>query len=148
MKKNQTNALASCPSEIHIALAILADTNIWRCCYAPLIYQLLWRVGISIPPPHFASLSLNTLVFGLSFSIIWSIPVWYSFFSLMGIPVTIFIILAILIGITLGFSIAYCYHDSACKYDLPYYSQIKNIIRKKSPYLQKYDYNTFSNNLR
>jgi len=36
------------------ALAILARTGIWPSNYAPPALHLLWRLGLAIPPPHFA----------------------------------------------------------------------------------------------
>jgi hypothetical protein len=41
------------------ALAMLEDRGIAGWAAAPPPYRLLWRLGVRVPPPHFASLAVN-----------------------------------------------------------------------------------------
>ena len=47
------------PSKLSSALAMLATTGLSRSSYEPPLYRLLWRVGLLLPPPHFASFGFN-----------------------------------------------------------------------------------------
>ena len=48
------------------ALSILAKTDIPQSNYLPSMHSALWKLGVKIPPPHFARHSLN-LIFFMSF---------------------------------------------------------------------------------
>ncbi len=50
------------------ALACLAATNIARNNYAPLLYRLLWSLGLQIAPPHFNGFITNLFVSGTVFA--------------------------------------------------------------------------------
>jgi hypothetical protein len=45
------------------ALRILASTGMWRSTYEPPLYRLVWRLGVEVPPPHFAP---SRQVFGVT----------------------------------------------------------------------------------
>jgi hypothetical protein len=45
------------------ALALLARTGMPRRSYAPPMYRHLWRLGINLPPIHFASFWTNLAVY-------------------------------------------------------------------------------------
>jgi hypothetical protein len=42
-------------TRLRTALDLLSKTGVTRLQHAPPAYQLLWRLGVSIPPPHFMS---------------------------------------------------------------------------------------------
>ncbi|WP_267369415.1 MULTISPECIES: DUF6404 family protein [unclassified Pantoea] len=46
------------------ALALLAETKMWRSHYAPPLYRLLWKMKIPLPPPTFCPFWFNFLFFG------------------------------------------------------------------------------------
>lgn len=50
------------------ALGILASTGMWKSSYAPPIYRLLWRLGVDVPPPHFAGFWSNLAFCGCFFA--------------------------------------------------------------------------------
>ncbi|WP_437357683.1 DUF6404 family protein [Inquilinus limosus] len=42
----------------------------------PSIYRLLWRIGVKVPPPHFATLWQNICLEGVPFGVIWGFFIW------------------------------------------------------------------------
>lgn len=49
------------------ALRFLESKGISRTHYAPVVYRWLWRVGVQVPPPHFAGFFFNWAVLGSVF---------------------------------------------------------------------------------
>ena len=49
------------------ALAILAKSGIWESNYRPPLLRMLWRLGVHVPPSHFASLWTIALYQGVFF---------------------------------------------------------------------------------
>jgi hypothetical protein len=47
------------------ALELLAQTGMRRSNYEPPMLRLLWRLGIDMPPPHFAGVVRNLIFFGV-----------------------------------------------------------------------------------
>jgi hypothetical protein len=64
------------PSKQSSALAILAATGLSRSSYEPPLYRLLWRVGLFLPPPHFASFGFNFVFNGVWFGAVWGTIMW------------------------------------------------------------------------
>jgi hypothetical protein len=62
--------------KLDAALEMLATTGIWRSNYAPPMHRLLWRVGISIPPPHFMSFGYILLYGGLCVGVLLGASPW------------------------------------------------------------------------
>ncbi len=44
---------------------------------SPLIYRLLWKIGVNIPPPLFASFLQHTLVAGIFGATFWGLVMWF-----------------------------------------------------------------------
>lgn len=64
------------PSKRAAALALLAQTGIWRSNYEPPLLRLLWRLGFDVPLPHMMSFWKNALSTGSYFSIAWGFLMW------------------------------------------------------------------------
>lgn len=69
------------------ALALMAEKKMWRSNYAPPISRLLWKCGVQIPPPPFASFWLNVLCFGGSMCPLWGLFMWFIIWSSEGYSV-------------------------------------------------------------
>lgn len=52
------------------ALEILQRSGISRRNYLPPLYPLLWRMGVRLPPPHFARFHTNLLMAGSPLGIV------------------------------------------------------------------------------
>jgi len=53
----------------------LVERGVWPSTVAPPIYRILWRLGVEVPPPHFASLT-NGLMIALDNAIFFGLPFW------------------------------------------------------------------------
>ena len=105
------------------ALKFLASTGIRPIHYAPLLFQFLWRVGIKVPPPHFADFTTNFVIRSLG---------CWAFLSLflvgmiawsgdLGNTAVLSMLLAFAagIGLAMGFIMSIYYYYSARKHFIP-----------------------------
>jgi hypothetical protein len=106
------------------ALAMLAATGMWRSNYAPPLYRLLWRLGIKVPPPHFASFRSNFAFPGICFGVLWGLLMWLMFWSNQGVPIQRAIILSAVAGVFFGLAMAAFYRHGARKHALPKWQDI------------------------
>jgi hypothetical protein len=103
------------------ALELLASTGIWRIHYAPPIARLLWRLGINVPPPHFASFRSNVLPAGVYFGAASGLLMWY--FDACSAPIRWY--LAAAAGLLFGLWMAAYYAYGARKYAIPRWSNFQ-----------------------
>ncbi|WP_430387835.1 DUF6404 family protein [Dyella sp. 20L07] len=61
------------------ALQMLAATGIHQANYAPPATRLMWRLGINVPPPHFARFTSTALGFGVYFALAWGLLMKFGF---------------------------------------------------------------------
>ena len=106
------------------ALAILADTGMWRSNYEPPYLRLLWRLGVDAAPPHFVpfwrTLPLAGIWFGSFWGAFMSLFVW----SQQGFPVALAVVLTAGVGLFFGLSMAGYYAYGRRKYHLPKWNSI------------------------
>ncbi|MCG3460381.1 DUF6404 family protein [Xenorhabdus bovienii] len=58
------------------AIQLMATKGLWRSNSIPCFNILVWKLGVKIPPPTFASFWSNVVIFGSSNSILWSFLVY------------------------------------------------------------------------
>jgi len=63
------------------ALKLLATTGIREFNYCPPLLHLLWRLGVQVPPPHFAGFGGVAAVSGVLFAAIWGSAMWLLMWS-------------------------------------------------------------------
>lgn len=68
------------------ALALLEASGIRKSNYQPPLLQLLWRCGLQVPPPHFASFAGTTLACGGFFAVTWGLLMWGLMWHDSGMP--------------------------------------------------------------
>jgi hypothetical protein len=112
------------PPKLSSALAMLAATGISRSSYEPPLYRLLWRVGLFLPPPHFASFGFNFVFTASWFGAIWGAIMWLLFWSPLGGSGVVAAITAIAAGFLFGLTMASYYRYIARKHKLPAWSQL------------------------
>jgi len=85
--------------------------------YAPPIYRLMWLLKLPVPPPHYRSLSANTITTGGNFMLLFWTFMWIigwggerSNYNLVFIGIST--------GIIFGVVMAYSYERAKKKYDL------------------------------
>lgn len=87
----------------------------------PVLYRLLRRVGVHLPPPFFGSLWQNTLVGGIYFALGWGIIMWFfqwRYWSGIGV-IWIALISSGVAGLVFGAVVAFILKSKAKKLDLP-----------------------------
>jgi hypothetical protein len=114
------------PSKLSSALAILAATGMSRSSYEPPLYRLLWRVGLFLPPPHFASFGFNFVFMAASFGTLWGAIMWVLVWSWLGGSGVAAAIAAAAAGVLFGLTMAAYYRYGARKHKLPLWSRLKD----------------------
>jgi len=86
---------------------------------APPFYRLLWRMGIEVPPPHFASFGSIALMMGLYFGVAWGLFMWFVIWRDENMPIVIAVITSVLAGVLFGVAMAAFFRWRARKLALP-----------------------------
>ena len=106
------------------ALKLLAATDISRGSYEPTIFRLLWRLGINVPPPHFASFWRNALFAGSFFAVGWGLLMWLLLWSRQGMAFSAATATAAGAGLFFGLAMASYYAYGKRKYRLPSWQEL------------------------
>ena len=115
----------SYPPKLHAALAQLETSGIRPSAYSPPLHRLLWRLGVILPPPHFASFGFNFFFAAVWFGVLWGALMWFTIWSRQGMSALAAVISALFAGGLFGLGMAAYYHFSARKHNLPGWSQIR-----------------------
>lgn len=113
------------PPKLSSALAMLAAAGMSRSSYEPPLYRLLWRVGVFLPPPHFASFGFNFVFNAAWFGVSWGAIMWLLVWSHLGGSAVVAASAAIAAGLLFGLIMASYYHHIARKHKLPVWSQLQ-----------------------
>jgi hypothetical protein len=106
------------------ALKLLASTGILRSNYEPPLLRLLWRLGLNVPPPHFASFWGNAVVSGVFFAVGWGSLMWFLLWSRQGMSLAVFLVAAIVAGVLFGATMAGYYSYGKRKHALPSWREL------------------------
>lgn len=104
------------------ALALLAQTGIWRSNYEPPLLRLLWRLGFDVPLPHLMSFWKNALSTGSYFCIAWGLIMWSQGSTGAGLLVG-----AVVAGLLFGISMASYYAYGKRKHQLPSWHELDDL---------------------
>jgi hypothetical protein len=115
----------SYPRRLETALAQLAATGIMKSNYAPPLFRILWRMGVYVRPPHFASFSSNFLLTGTWFGLVWGVLMWLFVWPATGQMPLAALAAALFAGGMFGLSMALYYRYGARKHKLSDWSQIQ-----------------------
>lgn len=107
------------------ALALLAKTGILKSNYAPPYLLLCWRLGLDIPPPHFAGFWQNTVFSGGFYSIAWGLFMYWLVWSKNGLPLTAMLSSSLVAGILFGLALASYFAYGKRKHGLPAWRDFK-----------------------
>ncbi len=100
------------------ALALLHATGMLPSSYAPPLYKALWKLGVEIPPPHFASFAANTALCGTVFGAIWGVVMWLITWS-GKLPGGAAVAASLFAGLMFGAIMAAYYRHTAQKHGIP-----------------------------
>lgn len=102
-----------------VALQMLAATGMWRSNFEPPLVRLLWRLGVDVPPPHFAPFRGSALTAGGCFAFAWGLFMWLFVWRSQGISITVSLISAVIAGAIFGIAMASYYAYGRKRYALP-----------------------------
>jgi hypothetical protein len=105
--------------KVTAAKELLASKGIARPLYAPTVVALLWRLGVEIPPPHFAGFAGVFAFAAILFGVAWGLIMWFAWWSHHGTPLPFAIGVSAAVGIVVGLAVAAYYHAAARKYAIP-----------------------------
>jgi len=97
----------------------LAQRGVGKYTTAPPLYRLLWRLGIEVPPPHFAGFWSLTLLMGVFFAVFWGLFMWLFLWRGQDMPIAVGIVVAVIAGLLFGATMAAYYRWRARKLELP-----------------------------
>ena len=106
------------------ALQLLANTGMWRSNYEPPALRLLWRLGVDVPPPHFARFGSVALLAGTWFGVLWGGFMWLMMWSGAGMSIAAAALSATVAGALFGLSMAAYYAYGRQKYKLPTWAEL------------------------
>jgi uncharacterized protein DUF6404 len=85
---------------------------------APLIFSLIWKLGIALPPPHFGGFMANSAIFGIPFGVVWTGLMWLMLPELFVFGWRGAVLMALSAGIFFGLSMALMYRCQARRLNL------------------------------
>jgi len=96
-----------------------------RSNYEPPLLRLMWRLGLNVPPPHFASFWVNASTYGIFFGITWGAIMWFMQWSGQGMTLTAGGMAAATAGALFGVTMAIYYAYGKRKYKLPSWNDLQ-----------------------
>lgn len=106
------------------ALQLLDSKGIRRSTSAPPLFLLLWRCGVTIPPPHFRSMLANALLSGTSFGLFWWLIMWPIQWLRNDTPIAATLLPALFAALLFGLFMGLFYRFGARKHKLPRWSEL------------------------
>jgi hypothetical protein len=97
----------------------LAQRGVGKYTTAPPLYRLLWKLGIDVPPPHFAGFWPLAITMGVFFAVFWGIFMWFFLWRSEGTPPAVAVGSSLIAGVLFGLIMAAYYRWRASKLALP-----------------------------
>lgn len=107
-----------------LSLTLLAQRGIARGSYAPLLFRLLWKFGVDIPPPHFIGFAKLAVIWGAWFALAWGAFMWFAVWSRQGTLPPQAAAIAIGAGAFFGLCLSAIYARDRKKHALPRWESI------------------------
>ena len=101
------------------ALRLLKSTGIRESNYCPPLLRLLWRLGLQVPPPHFANFGATAVFAGSFFGISWGLLMWLFFWQGAGMKPTAVVGISAIAGALFGLTMSAYYAYGRKKHALP-----------------------------
>ena len=105
--------------KVTAAQRLLESKGIPRRLYAPTFVSRLWRAGIEVPPPHFASFIGVFLFAAVLFGVVWGVIMWLVVWLREPAPLSTELGVIALVAIGFGLIAATYYRVAARKYGIP-----------------------------
>lgn len=96
-----------------------------RSNYESPLLRLMWRLGLNVPPPHFAPFWFNAITIGVFFGVAWGVLMWLMSWSPQGLSWPGALIAAAGAGVLFGTAMAAYYAHGKRKYSLPPWHELQ-----------------------
>lgn len=106
------------------AIEIMAEKGMWSSSYAPPLHRLLWKLGVNLPPPPFASFWVNVFTFGSMYAIPWGMIMWFITWKNHGATLTYALITSLMAGLLFGVLMALFHYRCKKANKLPEWNQL------------------------
>jgi membrane associated rhomboid family serine protease len=101
------------------SLALLSTRGVARRHAAPLLFRLLWRLGLRVRPPHFLGFAGVACVYGTWFMSVWGVFMWTLVWSQQGKAVVDVMARAAAAGACFGLIMAWLYARERREFAVP-----------------------------
>jgi hypothetical protein len=108
------------------ALKELENSGIWKSNYNPPIVQLIHKLGMQVPFPHYNSFIKNALAMGIFFGAVWGLLMYFFVWRYLNTPVAVMVLTPIGAGVFFGVAMAAYYRHGFKKYKLTPWDEMKN----------------------
>jgi membrane associated rhomboid family serine protease len=104
---------------LDLSLALLSTRGFARGHAAPLLFRLLWRLGLRVRPPHFLGFASVACVYGTWFMSVWGVFMWTLVWSQQGKAVVDVALRAAAAGTCFGVIMAWLYARERREFAVP-----------------------------
>ena len=104
-------------------VADMSRRGVRRYVVAPPLFQLLWKLGLKVPPPHFLPFGVNALAMGIGFAIGWGTFMWFFLWRSEHASLFVVTLLSLLAGLFFGLLMAWGFARKAKEWSLPPWNQ-------------------------
>jgi hypothetical protein len=101
------------------SLAVLSARGLSRHHAEPLLFRLLWKLGVNVRPPHFLGFAHIAFVYGTWFAGVWGMFMWLLVWSQQGIGMAGVALRAGIAGAFFGVMMAWFYTRERREFALP-----------------------------
>ena len=101
------------------SLAVLSARGLSRRHAAPLLFRMLWKLGVKVRPPHFLGFASTAIVYGGWFACVWGVLMWVLVWSQQGIGIGGVAFRSAISGACFGLMMAWFYARERREFGLP-----------------------------
>ncbi len=114
------------PRSIRAALQVMQAAGVPTPMQAPLVYRLLWRTGLAVPPPVLAGFLANAVLMGALFALGWGGLMWLLLARSTLLPAAAVLGGACVAGVLFGGAMALLMRWQQQRYRLPAWREIRD----------------------